>query len=37
MEAAANAGVQTNESFLRNYNNTVKDPLLQRGTFGFGK
>ena len=37
MEAAKNANIETNGEFLNNYNKTVKAPLLQSDSFGFGK
>ena len=37
MEAAKNAGIETDEAFLRNYNNTVDAPILESGSSGFGK
>ena len=37
MEAARNAGVETDGEFVSNYNRTVASPLLQSGSSGFGK
>ncbi|MBQ8425609.1 MAG: hypothetical protein IJX17_06270 [Clostridia bacterium] len=35
MEAAKNAGVETDAKFLKNYNETIKEPLLQRTEVGY--
>lgn len=37
MEAASNAGVETTDEFLKNYNKTVDSPLLQSGSDGYVK
>lgn len=37
MEAAKNAGIETDDEFLKNYNKTVNSPLLQSGTDGYVK
>ena len=37
MEAAKNAGIETDEAFLRNYNNTVDAPLLESSSGGYIK